>query len=376
MATGRSIVWLRDEAGNADPGNAAEATSPPRHHRPLTRLPQRAQRAGGGPRRDVRRAQRRRRRADPDPSARRRRLAIARDASRGHRSRRRDPGRAVRARHVRAPGHRDGCRRQQRHHEPAKGRARDGPRPPAARRHHPQRNAVPPRRQVRDAPGRASAIGYRKRAWLRGVLRSGGALLPDTRIADRTRAGSPAATGSTLTELVTDGNGRYGVRLPRGASREVRVQLPRQPVAAPATDVVTLLVRGWAKLRLQPRYAAPWRHDHVPRSRRAVPGARCPRAGKLIQIQYLDGRKWRPAVKLGHTNAARALPDPLPLPPHQPPDADLLPDPRARRGRLALYDGRVEASGPPSSGRSFVGAFRGKTCAIPQTVVHARPVSL
>jgi hypothetical protein len=28
-----------------------------------------------------------------------------------------------------------------------------------------------------------------------------------------------------------------------------------------------------------------------------------PAAGKLIQIQYLDGRKWRPAVKLGHTNA-------------------------------------------------------------------------
>ena len=30
--------------------------------------------------------------------------------------------------------------------------------------------------------------------------------------------------------------------------------------------------------------------------------ARLPAAGKLIQIQYLDGRKWRPAVKLGHTN--------------------------------------------------------------------------
>ena len=29
--------------------------------------------------------------------------------------------------------------------------------------------------------------------------------------------------------------------------------------------------------------------------------AHVPPAGKLIQIQYLDGRKWRPAVKLGHT---------------------------------------------------------------------------
>ena len=30
-------------------------------------------------------------------------------------------------------------------------------------------------------------------------------------------------------------------------------------------------------------------------------GAKLPPAGKLVQIQFLDGRRWRPAVKLGHT---------------------------------------------------------------------------
>jgi hypothetical protein len=30
--------------------------------------------------------------------------------------------------------------------------------------------------------------------------------------------------------------------------------------------------------------------------------AEIPDGGKLVQIQYLDGRRWRPAVKLGRTD--------------------------------------------------------------------------
>ena len=148
---------------------------------------------------------------------------------------------------------------------------------------------------------RTMLVGYGKRAWLRGVLRSGGALLPDTRLAVETRR-LAAGAWRPLTELVTDGNGRYAVKLPRGPSREVRVHFMGDRSLQPAADVVKLLVRGSATLRLRPQHLRRGgtitfvgRVGHF--------RARLPSAGKLIQIQYLDGRRWRPAVKLGRTDA-------------------------------------------------------------------------
>ena len=147
---------------------------------------------------------------------------------------------------------------------------------------------------------RSIRIGYRRRAWLQGALRSGGALLPDTRVAVHTRR-IAGGDWRPFTELVTDGNGRYVVRLPRGVSREIRVRFPGNRSLRPADDVVRLLVRGWAKLRLRPRSLQ--RGGTITfRGRVGHFAARLPAAGKLIQIQYLDGRRWRPAVKLGHTN--------------------------------------------------------------------------
>ena len=147
---------------------------------------------------------------------------------------------------------------------------------------------------------RTLRIGYRKHAWLRGVLRSGGALLPDTRLTIHTRRLN-RSDWRPLTELVTDGNGAYRLRLPRGVSREVRVDFPGSRSLRPASDVVAVRVRGWAKLRLRPRHLH--RGDTITfLGRVGHYRARLPSAGKLIQIQYLDGRKWRPAVKLGHTN--------------------------------------------------------------------------
>ena len=43
---------------------------------------------------------------------------------------------------------------------------------------------------------RSIRIGYRKRAWLRGVLRSGGALLPDTRLEVADAQAEPRRTGT------------------------------------------------------------------------------------------------------------------------------------------------------------------------------------
>ena len=142
-------------------------------------------------------------------------------------------------------------------------------------------------------------IGYRKRAWLRGVLRAGGALMPDTRVSIETRRLTRRAW-QPLTEVVTDGSGRYAVRLPRGTSREVRVRFAGNRSLQPAAEVARLLVRGWASLRLEPRSLR--RGGTITfRGQVGLFRARVPAAGKLIQIQYLDGRRWRPAVKLGHT---------------------------------------------------------------------------
>jgi hypothetical protein len=100
---------------------------------------------------------------------------------------------------------------------------------------------------------------------------------------------------------VTDGNGHYATRLPRGPSREVRVTFAGNRSLQPATDVVRLLVRGWASLELRPRSLQ--RGGTISfRGRVGLFRAPMPAAGKLIQIQYLDGRRWRPAVKLGHTD--------------------------------------------------------------------------
>jgi hypothetical protein len=146
---------------------------------------------------------------------------------------------------------------------------------------------------------RTIRIGYRKRAWLRGVLRSGGALMPDTRLTIETRRLN-RSSWRPLTEVVTDGNGRYAARLGRGVSREVRVRFAGNRSLQPAAETARLLVRGWASLRLEPRTLR--RGGTITfRGRVGLFRARTPAAGKLIQIQYLDGRRWRPAVKLGHT---------------------------------------------------------------------------
>ena len=148
--------------------------------------------------------------------------------------------------------------------------------------------------------GRSIRVGYRKRVWLRGVLRSGGARLPDTRLVVETRQRGRSGW-RPLTELVTGGNGRYAARLPRGPSREVRVRFPGSRLLQPATDVANLQVRGWASLELRPRRLR--RGGRITfRGRVGLFGASPPAVGKLIQIQYLDGRRWRPAVKLGHTD--------------------------------------------------------------------------
>jgi hypothetical protein len=143
-------------------------------------------------------------------------------------------------------------------------------------------------------------VRYRRSVWLRGALRSGATRLPDTRLAVYTR---PLAGGDWLPlgEVVTDGSGRYATRLPKTSSRQVMVRFPGSRLLRPAEDVARLRVRGWAALRLRPSRLR--RGGTIAfRGRVGTFDAPLPNGGKLIQIQYLDGRRWRPAVKLGRTD--------------------------------------------------------------------------
>jgi hypothetical protein len=86
------------------------------------------------------------------------------------------------------------------------------------------------------------------------------------------------------------------------SSREVRVHFPGTRLLRPADDVARLRVRGWAQLRLSPKRLR--RGGTIAfHGRVGLFDAALPAGGKLIQIQYLDGRRWRPAVKLGRTDA-------------------------------------------------------------------------
>jgi hypothetical protein len=155
----------------------------------------------------------------------------------------------------------------------------------------------------RGARGARSAIrvGYRRSAWLRGVLRGSGGPFPGARLAVYAR--QPAGGDwQPLTEVVTDGDGRYAVRLPTSSSRELLVHFPGDRALRPAEAVARLRVRGWAGLRLRPNRLR--RGGAIAfRGRVGSFDAALPAAGKLVQIQYLDGRRWRPAVKLGRTDA-------------------------------------------------------------------------
>jgi hypothetical protein len=144
-------------------------------------------------------------------------------------------------------------------------------------------------------------VAYGRAAWLRGALRTGSTPLPGARLAVQSRS-LAGGDWQPLTEVVTDADGRYAVRLPRGSSRELRVQFPGDRALRPAEGTARLVVRGWAALRLRPNRLR--RGGTIAfRGRVGQHDAALPAGGKLVQIQYLDGRRWRPAVRLGRTDS-------------------------------------------------------------------------
>jgi hypothetical protein len=150
------------------------------------------------------------------------------------------------------------------------------------------------------ATARSLRTGYAGKVWVRGVLRSESAPLPGARVVLNSR---PLTGGvwSPVTEVVTDAEGRYSVELPPGGSRELLVTFPGTALLRPSQDDARLFVRGWASLVLTPRRLR--RGGTIAfRGRVGRAGTELPPRGKLVQVQYLDGRRWRPAVRLGRTD--------------------------------------------------------------------------
>ena len=146
---------------------------------------------------------------------------------------------------------------------------------------------------------RSIRVPYGSRAWLRGTLRSSNGALPRTRLVVTAQPLSGRGR-HWRAEAVTDAQGRYALGLPRGTSRDVRVRFAGNRSLRPAERRARLLVRGSASLTLRPSsLRRGGTIAFVGRVGRLA--AKLPPAGKLVQIQYLDGRRWRPAVKLAHT---------------------------------------------------------------------------
>ncbi len=109
-------------------------------------------------------------------------------------------------------------------------------------------------------------------------------------------SGSPART----TKVVTDGVGRFAVKLRPGTGRKVKVGFPGSRVRSRATSrTLTIRSRGKVTFRITPSKLRNGGGVQM-RGRVALRGALLPARGKLVAIQYLDPsrRKWRPVEVL------------------------------------------------------------------------------
>jgi len=99
----------------------------------------------------------------------------------------------------------------------------------------------------------------------------------------------------------TDSGGLFNFAVPPGPSRDLRVRYAGTRTILPASAQARLAVRGRASLRLIPR-----RLNNgdilLFRGRVRSAGATIPSRGKLVQVQFRDGRRWRPAVRLARTD--------------------------------------------------------------------------
>ena len=154
---------------------------------------------------------------------------------------------------------------------------------------------------VRERTSPSARVRYGGRARLVGMLRTeAGRSLPRAPIELLVRRVGDADYRS-FARTTTDTGGLFNFPVPPGPSRDLRVRYAGTRTALPATALAKLAVRGRATLKLIPRRLN--NGDILLFAGRVrAAGATIPSRGKLVQVQFRDGRRWRPAVRLARTD--------------------------------------------------------------------------
>jgi hypothetical protein len=147
--------------------------------------------------------------------------------------------------------------------------------------------------------GSALIVDYGEAIELRGRLTDAhGAGVTGRPIAVGVRAAAGIGPGPEQRRVLTDGDGRFGLRLPPGTSRRVTVAFRGGGGFASARErSLTLRVRAGVSLVADPIELRTGESVHL-RGRVRLGPARVSGRGKLIAIQFLERatKRWRPAL--------------------------------------------------------------------------------
>ena len=156
-------------------------------------------------------------------------------------------------------------------------------------------------------------------------------------IASRVLAGNRGFREITGARVVTGADGGFVYRVPPGASRQVRVAYlacSRDPAFA-AQRLFSLRTRAGIRLTVTPSRVHNGRARDVPRAPARRPEAARRRARSSCRRASRAAAS-APVADGPHRAQGRALPDPLPLQPHDPHDGLPLPRARPQADRLRL----------------------------------------
>lgn len=145
-------------------------------------------------------------------------------------------------------------------------------------------------------------VPYGKGATLRGTFRAAtGAPLSDAGLAILAKIPGQSAYRQ-IGRVTTGRSGGYAYRLGPGPSRRLVVVFGGSPALRSSSAAARLRVQGASTLRLTPRRLRVGRVLRFTGHVRSHIASAYGEEGKLVQVQFRDGSRWRPAVALTRTD--------------------------------------------------------------------------